>query len=220
MRNSLRKHLNNKDIHNAKVLSWTILFTWAGIQISILSSRFIASNFTHRVKPDDLLFRILPYNIYFEYFTDIIVFTLIFIALAYIFQKAKKQLPFYISTAWVFYFIRAIINVFTPLERPLAPDMLHGIVRLVSEEIYSKDVYSLGMFPSGHVGITVLMFLFASEFVSKQHKQLLLLLVVFQCFFMAASRGHYSIDIIGGIMLAILVYQWMDKHLREGLTLR
>lgn len=190
-----------------------------GARLSKFASAIIIKDFPDRPMADDLLFRLFEYNLLLEYVTDVIAIMVILIAVFYMIRKGRKLVPYYMSLVGIFYSLRAVLNVLTPLQRPMVPDTLHGLARLVSSDIMRPEMYNFGMFPSGHVGLTMLFYLIATKYASKGVSRILALLVIVESVLMVASRGHYSIDIVGALALAYLVFEFGESKLKQKMLL-
>lgn len=156
----------------------------------------------------DLILDNLPYfNLSFLY--DYFTFFSILVLLIFIIKKKQyEKIPYYFFMFGLFFSLRAIFVILTPLGNP--PNFkgdsgfLHG---------FSK--YGLGVYPSGHTGVTFLEGLFA--------KGIFRILIIIFCLIIIGSlflsRGHYSIDIISGVLFAYAIYSFGEKYFKEKLIL-
>lgn len=174
---------------------------------SFTSNKLIPILFPERVISSDIVFQFVPYVQWSEFFPDLILITMLI--LFFYVQKAdiKKYLPYYIVTFAVMYFVRAIFNILTPLQRPIIDTSAHILVR--------EQIVQNGMFPSGHTSFAFLLFLFVDQ--KKHPKAKLALGILFMLFTisMAVSRGHYSIDIAGGMMLSYIIFINMKRFKKQ-----
>jgi membrane-associated phospholipid phosphatase len=72
-----------------------------------------------------------------------------------------------------------------------------------------KFIITGGTFPSGHAGHVFLLFLLI-PFAYTFSKYMMLLITVLISFFLIVSREHYTIDVVGGILLVFAVYKFME----------
>jgi len=209
-----------KKYRNAVLTILALLVSILGTKASEQSSIYILNHFTHRVVPNDFFFELLPYNLIYEYLVDIIFVIMIILFFYYILKYAKESLAYYWIVAWMYMIFRAFINIMTPLDRPLSPDLLHGVLRLVDPSIiHNYGFIQMGMFPSGHLGFVMLAYLAVNAVAPKGASRLMLSLLFLEIFLMLASRGHYSIDILGGIVFVILIYLWSEKNIKKYLQM-
>lgn len=165
---------------------------------SNLSTKFIGNYYIIRYVNPDLVFSLFPSSIYLEYFSDILVYFGILIFLSYYARKHKEKITGYINSVSIMYILHSIIKIFTPMMRPTGVDLpSHGVFRDV--------IPQLGMFPSGHVGLVSVLYYLIDGEKDPRFKKLFLFIVVLECITMVISRGHYSIDVIGGVLLAYFV---------------
>ena len=96
--------------------------------------------------------------------------------------------------------------------------------RVPSLTIFYDQVHDL--FPSGHVGIVLLCYLYHSHrrIGEQTVARLALFNLPYQAFVVIASRTHYSIDVIGGLLLAYSIWCMTRRILfpckMRGRTLR
>lgn len=89
----------------------------------------------------------------------------------------------------VLYLLRAGIMILTPLASAQGDGPF----------VFSLQQY--GMFPSGHVGAATLLVLLTPATPSPLPRRIQQVLRVMMCAAMLPARGHYSIDIVGGLLL-------------------
>lgn len=187
-----------------------VLIILLGISVMLMltaaSNSIILNLFPDRVIADDLLFRVfeMPTTHLLEYYTDLMILVMLAIAIWSWKDDFKHYFPYLAANATVFYSLRAIINILTPLQRPLGADVSHGLLRNVAIQY--------GMFPSGHVGFTILLFLLCKDRIGATSRNVLVALIAMQAIFMVVSRGHYSIDLVGGALLAYFVFKVLEPY--------
>ncbi|WKZ30951.1 MAG: phosphatase PAP2-related protein [Candidatus Dojkabacteria bacterium] len=176
------------------------------LMLSAASDKIISSSFPHRLVVDDIIFRLFatPRSLIFEYYTDVVLISMIAITVWAWKDDMKQYFPYLAVNACLFYSTRAIINVLTPLQRPLGDAISHGLLRDIAIQY--------GMFPSGHVGFAVLLFLLTKDRIEMNLRNILFVLIAFQALLMVITRGHYSIDVVGGILLAYFVYKILQPY--------
>ena len=157
----------------------------------------------------DILFNFLPF-INLSVLADIlpIIGPLLFIL--FVFKKKKTgKMPYYAVTIGIFYLIRSFFIYFVPMANPYPL------------EKWGLNIFPVGgMFPSGHVGVLFLMFLLIKE---EKHSRLWTLLffvlAILEAVFMVLSRGHYTIDVVGAVIIAYALNIFGKKNLKRKLMI-
>lgn len=171
------------------------------------SSGFIGQAFPDRPAPRDLLFELIPYAAWAPYAADAVLFA----SGALLVWHAQRRLdaaPGMLALLAVMETARAAINVLTPLASPLGNGTLWGLVRFVQN----------GMFTSGHTGSAFLFYLLVDREEAPRLKRVLLGLLVAECTLLIVGRGHYTIDIVGGLLLTYVLHdEWMHGRALAGL---
>ncbi len=175
---------------------------------SILGNYIIYRYFPARVISNDLIFNIFPYSLNAEYIADALFFLGIFLFIIFYALRNIKNLNHIVNVILIMYIARAVIMIFTPLMRPTGVDLpSHGFFR--------DYMTQLGMFPSGHIALIAVMYFYISEKKFEILKKIMVFILILSSIFMITSRGHYTIDVIGGIMLGYIVvneYRNFLKH--------
>ena len=175
-------------------VSGTLLLT--ALVLSRLASAFIASRFPGRPTPPDLLFDTLPLIPWTQYITDIVLIVQVVLLIGYVSRGRLRRLPEMIALFSIMEIFRAVIIVLTPLAGPLGNGAFYGIIHATQN----------GEFPSGHVASAFLFFLFIDPSDAPVLRKVMLALVIVECASLLLSRGHYSVDIVGGLLLSYFVY--------------
>jgi hypothetical protein len=158
----------------------------------------------------DMILDHLPYwDISYVY--DIFSLASMGVFMAYVVHRRKlHEVPYYLLLCGIFHIIRAIFIVLTPLGHPSLFDGTEGPFNGFAK-------YELGVFPSGHTGISVTYFLLAR---GKGYRTALAvcLIVIIGALFL--SRGHYSVDVLSGLFFAYAIKAFGDKYLRHRFAKR
>ncbi len=177
-----------------------------GIQLNFYSQTYLHNYMIEgKTLPvlSDLILDNLPYwDI--DYLYDIFSLASFFIFIIYVIHKRKyDKVPYFLLLCGIFHIIRGIFIVLTPFGNP---PMFDGTESLFNG--FSK--YELGVYPSGHIGITYMYFILANE---KHYKWFLLICVIIITAALFLARGHYSIDILSGIFFAYAIKSYGDKYI-------
>jgi membrane-associated phospholipid phosphatase len=171
---------------------------------------FALSGLIQRLYPDrpivpDLMFTLLPDVPVLAYITDPIMVAIIVLLFWYIFRHDRRYLPHHLVTVAVAYTVRALLMILTPLGRPTGNLDSYGVGVVISLKQH-------GMFPSGHTMLAAAIFLLIDGARHRGFKWAAGLLCLAEMITLLLSRGHYSIDIAGGVMLSLIVVGWLARY--------
>jgi membrane-associated phospholipid phosphatase len=183
-----------------------------GILALVASSYFntLMSDLIHYLYPDrpivpDLLFDILPFIPALEFATDPIVIASVIIMLYVALAADRKRAAYYFFAVAAGYVCRGILIILTPLGRPTGNLDRYGI------GVFLR-IYQHGLFPSGHAYLAAVIYFLIDRAISPRLKTAAGVLCIFEILTALLSHGHYSIDLVGGVMLAYLIYVLMNRH--------
>lgn len=173
-----------------------ILVSQFATGITYISSLFIIKNFGEPTVVKDLLWLIIPH------FKSLgiceVCMALSFIYLAYYSFKGNKYLFFYgVFVISIFHVVRAIIIPLTPLGFPYAYD---GWLKSGT-----NSVFMYGAFPSGHLSVPYMVYRITNS-------KIVLILTFLTGFFLLSSRGHYTIDLLGTLLIGYFVFNFSEKY--------
>lgn len=180
------------------------IFAGAGLN---LASQTYLHNYMSEGKTlpmlSDLILDHLPYlDVSLIY--DLFCLFPILIVLVYIVHKQDyDRIPFFFVLSGIFFIVRGAFIVLTPFGNP---PMFSGSDTLFNG--FSK--YELGVYPSGHTGNVFLMFLLVNNRFYKRLIMICLIIVITALFL---AHGHYSIDILSGILFAYAIRSFGERHL-------
>lgn len=180
------------------------LFTAAG-------SALIESWFPDRPTPRDLLFELLPHVPWTQYAVEIVYLAALGLLVVYVWTRNHvRRVPEMMALYGLMDIGRALIMVLTPLGIPY-DEATHfnpsgGLMR------------QWGEFPSGHMATILLFYLLVDREEAPAIKRGMLVLMVVEVVVLLTSRSHYSIDIVGGLLLGYVVYhQYYEGRLFDWL---
>lgn len=161
------------------------------------ASWFIGHAFPDRPLPPDVLLGVLPFLPFADYVADVAVLAAMASLLAYWLRHDREAVPGALTVFAITYLLRSVFIVLTPLANPHGPEY-YGIMG-------SQN----GMWPSGHSANVLLCFLLVDVTRAPGLRRAVLVFAVTEWVFLLLSRGHFSIDIVGGILLAYFVWaEW------------
>lgn len=187
----------------------SFLFLILATLLNFASSEFIQRHFPGRLPVIDTIFNIAPEVMWTQYLTDISVIASVVILLYFTIKNDLEHLPYYIFVFALAYAFRGVIIVFNPMGVIYGNIHHYGISNIIQH----------GMFPSGHVLLVFVAYYLSDKIVSKNGRILLILCCFVEVISLILSRGHYSIDIVGGFLLAYFVVNEL-KLRRQTLNLR
>ena len=113
-------------------------------------------------------------------------------------RSTVRQIPEIIAIFGIMEIFRAVIMVLTPLAAPYEAATHFNAV--------GGTIRNWGEFPSGHAATMLLFYLIIDKDDAPGIKKALLVMNVVEIFFLLTSHSHYSIDIVGGLLLGYFVY--------------
>ena len=187
----------------------TLLF---GIQLNFYSQTYLYNYVTNGNGlpglPDMVLDNIPYWDI--DYLYDIFCLAAGILFVIYIIdKKAFRKIPYFLLLLGIFQILRGIFIVLTPLGNPPLFDGTHGMFNGFSK-------YEYGVYPSGHVGAVFLYYLLSE---GKIYRAIFLACITVIIIALFLARGHYSIDILSGILFAYAVKAFGDKYLERRFSL-
>lgn len=156
----------------------------------------------------DLILDNIPY-LDIDYLYDIFSVVGLIVFVTYVIHYSLyEKVPYFLILAGVFNMVRAIFIVLTPFGNPPMFDGTESIFNGFSN-------YEIGVYPSGHTGVSYLYFLLARKMKYRIILLMSFLVIVVSLFL---SRGHYSIDILSGVFFAYAIKSFGDRHIAPRLT--
>lgn len=169
---------------------------------SLAGNRFILSEFPDRPRPRDALFELLPYVSWARYLTAVALVAAFALFFVFAVRRMAADIPRFIAIFAIMYLFRAAIMVLTPLANA------HG------EGPFLFALTQYGMFPSGHTAAAVLLALFTDAAIAPGLRRVQVALAWTLAASFVLAHGHYSIDVVGGFLLAYFVErEWSNGSL-------
>ena len=169
------------------------------VLITISANYFIQDKFQQVPIVSDLLWEYLPHVPIF-WLSEI----LIIVGLAYMaiwgYKTNKYLLPYAAALIAIFHIIRAGVIILTPLGFPYTYEGLIQVGKTTS-------VLFGGAFPSGHLAFPYLIFMITKSYI-------VLAITILVGAILLLSRAHYSIDLVGTLLVAYLVFKFSEAYMR------
>jgi membrane-associated phospholipid phosphatase len=171
---------------------------------------FFISELIQRLYPDrpivpDILFTLLPDIPFLAYASEPIMIGVVILIFWYMFGRDRIHLPFYFFSVGINYFLRGALMVLTPLGRPTGNLDSYGVAVLVNLKQH-------GMWPSGHMSLASAVFFLIDGRKYPEFKWAAGMLSLAEMVTLILSRGHYSIDVAGGVMLGYIAIKLMAPY--------
>lgn len=183
---------------------WTVAIAFgvaAGVATEA-ASRFIALVFPDRPTAPDLLYDWLPHTPAASYLTLIAITAMLALFFAHAVRTAPDRLPEYLCVFALMYLLRAPMLVLTPLAAARDGSAI------------PFPLFVNALFPSGHTALGLLLVLLTDAGRASRLRAVLATFLCVVIVTMLFSRGHYSIDIVGGLLLGYFVSrEWADGQL-------
>ncbi len=177
----------------------------AGIRLNFLSQSYlhayISDGKTLPMLSDIILDNIPLWDI--DYLSDLGALASGIVFIVFIVHRVRyRDVPLYILLCGVFHLVRGVFIVLTPFGNPPHFNGTDGPFSGFSN-------YELGVYPSGHTGISWMYFVLATDRFYRAALFVCLLVVVASLFL---SRSHYSIDVLSGIFFAYAIKAYGEKY--------
>ena len=182
--------VHGRVVPSARGLAISVALLASGAAASLAGSGFIAARYPHRVAPHDTLFDLLPYDANARYLMAAALAAGLALFVRHVWVAVPDQLPKILSVFALMYLFRAALVCLTPLANA------HG------EGTFLFPVVQHGMFPSGHAAASLLFALLTDPRRAPGLRRLLLGLASIVWATLVVAHGHYSIDVVGGLLLA------------------
>ena len=181
-----------------------------GLLVLAATACFMASELIQYLYPDrpivpDLLFDLLPNIPFLAYLTDPIMAAALVLIIYYACNQGRRHMGFYFFTVGIMYVLRGPLMILTPMGRPTGNLDSYGILKIF-------ELKQHGMFPSGHVMLAAIFYFMIDGKRHSGFKWAMAILGVAEIITLILSRGHYSIDIVGGVMQAFIVITVMSRY--------
>ncbi len=194
---------NTKKILGSKKLYFSICLLLIALITNFTSTNIISAYFPERTAAPDLLFKLTPYIGWTQYWTDIAnILSVVLLAIYAFTKKRANKIPWIITTFATMEILRGFIIILTPLGGPLGNEMNYGLT----------TIHQYGEFPSGHFATAIICYYFIDRASAPILNKLAFALIIIEGVCLILSRGHYSIDLVGGFMLSYIVYKLIEKH--------
>jgi membrane-associated phospholipid phosphatase len=182
-----------------------LLVLVASSLFNFVTSELIQYLYPNRPVVPDLLFDILPYVLWLQYVFDSFVAASIITMVYYAFGVDPKRSGYYFFTVGIGYLARAILMALTPLGQPVGNNETMGIGLLL-------NIYQHGMFPSGHTYLTAVIYFLIDRKRTPRLKTVTGILCTAEMIMLLLSHAHYSIDLVGGLMVAFITQHLMSRY--------
>jgi len=180
-----------------------LLILISGISLTAITSNYVVNNYNPPVLKDFIMDSILYFKIAWVY--DILAILSIILIAIYAVTKKPQELPYFLVLYGTLYLLRGIFILITPLGNP-------GIN---NNPLFVGPTFLAGLYFSGHTAETFLGFLISKG----KYKILFITLLVSIIFSLLLARGHYSIDILSGLIFAYAIFCFGEKYLKRHFTI-
>lgn len=187
-----------------RIRQWLIgiVMLIAGLAVSVQAGNFVSNHWATHPSVHDIVLEHIPYvNLFFigEMLYWLVLATYLLLYIRY--QRA--QIPYILCLVGIYYLLRSLFLILLPIGHPFsAPE--YG----ERWSAYPQFAY----FPSGHLGFLTIITLGLGPI---RFHRWFWLLVFFFGVGMIITRAHYTVDILGAVVIAYAVYSFAEKHLRS-----
>lgn len=174
------------------------------ILLWIPANALIQELYPDRPVVPDIVFTLTPEIPWLAYATDPLIAVSMGLYLWQALRVDRRRLPFYIFAVAALYFARPALMILTPLGRPTGNTDSYGIFEFTG-------VLQHGMFPSGHQMLATLAYFLIGRGRAPRLKAVAGFAAVLEGAALLLSRGHYSIDVAGGALVAWVIAERLSR---------
>jgi len=184
------------------------LFSAAALAVAI--TLWLPANFLiQKLYPDrpivpDIVFTLTPEIPWLAYVTDPFIAVSVALYLWQALRVDRRRFPFYVFAVAVVYYVRPFLMILTPLGRPTGNTDSYGILEFTG-------LLQHGMFPSGHQMLISLFYFLIDGAKVPRIKKAAGALAILEGVTLLLSRGHYSIDIVGGVLVSYVIAERLSR---------
>lgn len=190
------------NLPDARALLVSLAILAASGLASLAGNLFILAEFPDRPRPRDALFEFLPYVREVRYLTAIALVFAFALFLYYAVRYAPAEIPQFVAVFGIMYLLRAAIMVLTPLASAQGDEPF----------VFAFQQY--GMFPSGHTAAALLLARLTDARRAPRLRRWQVVFATTVAVALVLAHGHYSIDLVGGLLLGYFVEQeWRHGRL-------
>ncbi len=177
----------------------------AAVALFVPANLLIDALYPERPIVPDIFFTLTPELPFLAYGTDPLLFVSMAMLLVQALKFDRRRLPYYLFSIAVLYFARCFLMVLTPLGRPTGNHDSYGIFEFTG-------ILQHGMFPSGHQMLATLSWLLIDRGDHPRLRRAAGALALLEGAALLLSRGHYSIDIVGGSLVAWFIVERLSRY--------
>jgi len=174
------------------------------IMLWIPANALIQKLYPDRPIVPDIVFTLTPEIPWLAYVTDPLIAVSMVLYLLQALSIDRRKLPFYIFAVAALYFTRPILMILTPLGRPTGNTDSYGIFEFTG-------LLQHGMFPSGHQMLASLAYFLIDRKKVPRFKRIAGYAAILEGVTLLLSRGHYSIDVVGGAIVAWVIAERLSR---------
>jgi len=176
----------------------------AAIMLWIPANALIQTLYPDRPIVPDIVFTLTPEIPWLAYITDPLIVVSMGLYLWYALRVDRRRLPFYIFAIAALYFARSPLMILTPLGRPTGNADSYGILEFTG-------LLQHGMFPSGHQMLASIAYFLIDGSKAPRARRIVGAAAILQGVALLLSRGHYSIDVVGGALVAWFIAERLSR---------
>jgi membrane-associated phospholipid phosphatase len=209
----MEKHISLGRMIRARKTIWAFLAFIFAVMLFPPANSLIQSMYPDRPIVPDIFFSLAPEIPWLAFTTDPILAAAFALFLVQALRIDRARFPYYIFSIAMLYISRAFLMVLTPLGRPTGNLDSYGILGFTG-------ILQHGMFPSGHQMLISMCWLLIDGDKAPRLKRATAVLTVLEGVALLLSRGHYSIDIVGGVLVSWFIVErlsrWKERFRIDG----
>jgi membrane-associated phospholipid phosphatase len=197
-----KEALSLRSVLSSQQFALSLVLIAIATLLNAAGSVFIQANFPDRPMVPDLLFELLPYIPGTQDMTDILNVLGVTLVFGYFVAVDRIRIPYAVSAFAITEILRAFMIVLTPIGGPLGNVVNYGLT----------SIHQHGQIPSGHTLVVALGYMLVDGKKAPLLKLVLFLAVIGEVVCLLLSHGHYSIDIVAGLLIAYFGFHELERY--------
>ena len=176
-----------------KQMLWVGALWLVMIATLLMNIRFLNTNYADAPRPDDLILDLLPETMAFVTLSEFTGALGTLLMVYVMWTERFRRLPKLLALLGLMYLLRGFTIILTPLGQIQPPAETYPESDLIAQNFY------YGMFFSGHTASAWIQVFFIK---GSRLRPIAAFIASIQVFTLFASHQHYTIDIMGGLLVA------------------
>jgi len=195
-----------KKLFHSKKFYIAVLIFVCGLSLNQIVSSLLMTKYGEKGLPvlHDLVLDNIPY-LPIMWLYDLFAILGVLAIIGYSRKKGFKYIPYFLVLFGLSQIVRGCFIALTPFGSPNGSEI----------GLFTGSAFRSGVYPSGHTATVFLTFLLTSGW----WKVISFMITLGTILTLLLGRGHYSIDILSGLIFAYAIFMYGEKKLKEKFTI-